>query len=95
MINFKGGQPALSIDLQKSVQSHMELNSEIAANRSIVVGRGEDNEKIKKAVRCRDLTLFEIYDNFEFKEELGFSTFYSYIGPEFKSPFRPSDLCDW
>jgi hypothetical protein len=92
---FKGGKPSISQELQKSVQSHMELNSEIAANRSIVVRNDQNNEKLNKAVRCRDLTLFEIYDNFEFKEELGFTTFYSYIGPEFKSPFRPSDLCDW
>jgi hypothetical protein len=92
---FKGGVPAISIELQRSIQSHMESNSEIAANRSIVVGKGQDNEKNKKAVRCRDLTLFEIYNNYEFKDELAFSTFCSYIGPEFKSPFRPSDLCDW
>ena len=74
----------------------MEANSEIAANRTIIAGKDEDNLNIRKAVRCRDHTLFEIFNSFDFNDEpLAYSTFCRYIGPEFKKPFRPSDLCDW
>lgn len=73
----------------------MEVNSEIAANRTIIAGKDGENQKIRKAVRCRDRSLYEIYNSFDFNDELAFSTFCKYIGPEFKNPFRQSDLCDW
>lgn len=73
----------------------MEANSEIAAKRTIIAGKDENKQNIRKAVRCRDRTLFEIYNSFDFNDELAFSTFCRYVGPEFKNPFRPSDLCDW
>ena len=73
----------------------MESYSEIAANRLIIVGKDSNNEKVRKAVRCRDVPFFEIYDNFDFKDELHFSTFYNYVGIEFKSPHSSYDLCDW
>jgi hypothetical protein len=73
----------------------MESFSEIAANRLIIVGKDSNNENVRKAVRCRDVPFFEIYDNFDFKDELHFSTFYNYVGIEFKSPHSSYDLCDW
>ena len=72
----------------------MESNSEIGP-RTVIVGKDENNENIRKSVRFKDKSLFEIYNNFDFKDELGFSTFHSYIGPEFKKPHSPFDLCDW
>ena len=73
----------------------MEATSEISANRRVVVGKNEDNENITKHVMHRTISLFELYYKFPFKAELAFSTFYSYMGLEFKKPYRNSDLCDW
>lgn len=77
------------------IQSHLESNSELAANRLVNVGKDVNNQNIRKPVRYRDTTLFETYNNFEFKNELVFSTFCKYIGTEYKTPHSPFDLCDW
>ena len=73
----------------------MENESENSANRTIVIGKDSNNKNIQKHVMNRILPLYELYHNFPFNNELAFSTFYSYLGLEFKKPYRKSDLCDW
>ena len=73
----------------------MQNNSEIAANRTIVAGKDNNGNKIRKNVRYRNKPIFEIYNTFDCANELSLSTFRSYIGSEFKSPHLPSDICDY
>ena len=86
---------AIKVELQKSIQSFMEANSEIAANRTVVVGKDINNQNLIKSVMHRSLPIYELYYRFPFKNELAYKTFFSWIGLEFKKPYRQSDLCDW
>ena len=71
----------------------MECNSEIAANRTIKVN--DYGEKINKNVRYRKMPYFEIYNLFEYKSQVKYSTFCKYVGKEYKNPHRASDICDY
>ena len=81
----KGGKPKLKALFCKEIELHLENNSEIAANRFL---------KLQKTnAMYRFVTLKDAYNNFKYKENLSFSTFYSHIGKKFKKFHRLSDLC--
>jgi hypothetical protein len=69
----------------------METHSSIAANRYL--------KKIDKNAYYCNISSMEAYSKFDYIQENGkplcFSTFYKYIGDQFKRPHRFSDLCDY
>jgi len=66
----------------------MENISSIAANRYL--------KKLQKnAFYCECSLRIEAYSRFESSSELSFSSFYKYLGDEFKKPHRFSDLCEY
>ncbi len=83
----KGGRKKISSILQKNITSHLYNNSEAAANRYL--------KKCQTNSFYRSLTFREIYENFPEKKRISYSCFRSYIGNQFKKPFRPSDLCGY
>ena len=65
----------------------MESISSIAANRYL--------KKIDKNAYYCNISLLEAYSKFGSNNQLSFSTFYKYLGPQFKKPHRFSDLCEY
>ncbi len=68
----------------------MENISSIAANRYLV--------KLKKNAFYCECSLFEAYLRFQSKAilpQILFSSFFKYVGDEFKKPHRFSDLCEY
>jgi len=65
----------------------MENISSIAANRYL--------KKLQKNAFYCECFLIETYSRFESSSELSFSSFYKYLGDEFKKPHRFSDLCEY
>ncbi len=65
----------------------MESISNIAANRYL--------KKLKENAFYCSISIMEAYSKFESKTELSFSTFYKYLGDQFKKPHRFSDLCEY
>ena len=65
----------------------MESLSTIAANRYL--------KKIDKNAYYCSISMIEAFSKFEFNNTMSFSTFYKYIGDQFKKPHRFSDLCDY
>ncbi len=63
----------------------MDSISSIAANRFL-------KKKEKNAFYC-STSLVEAYSNLNL--DISFSTFYKYVGDEFKKPHRFSDLCEY
>ncbi len=71
--------------MKNLICSHMESISSIAANRFL-------KKADKNAFYCSK-SLIEAYGSFEGK--ISYSTFYKYVGDEFKKPHRFSDLCEY
>lgn len=65
----------------------MKSLSEIAANRYL--------KKQKTSAYYCSVSLLQAYNEFEFRKDLSFSTFYSYVDAKYKKPHRISDLCDY
>ena len=65
----------------------MKSISSIAANRFL--------KKINSNAFYCDTSLLEAYSNFDLNSEMSFSSFYKYVGDEFKKPHRFSDLCKY
>lgn len=63
----------------------MERISSIAANRYL--------KKLNKNAFYCQMTLVEAYTKLD--SDISFSTFYKYVGDEFKKPHRFSDLCEY
>lgn len=88
-IRNKGGRKAIDVNLKKCINNYLEKMSQIASNRTVQV----DNEEIN--VRYLNTSISEAYQNFERKNEISFSCFYSYVGDNFKKPHRLTDLCEY
>ena len=73
--------------MSDELNTYMESISSIAANRFL--------KKIDKNAFYCNISLLEAYSKFESKKELSFSTFYKYLGSQFKKPHRFSDLCEY
>lgn len=65
----------------------MESVSSVAANRFL--------KKLDKNAFYCNISLVEAYSKFQASNLLSFSTFYKYVGEEFKKPHRFSDLCEY
>ncbi len=69
------------------INDYMEGISSIAANRYL--------KKINKNAFYCNISLLEAYTKFDLNTSISFSTFYKYIGDQFKKPHRFSDLCEY
>ena len=67
--------------------NYMEDISSIAANRYL--------KKIDKNAFYCNISIIEAYSKSDFCNTLSFSTFYKYVGEQFKKPHRFSDLCEY
>lgn len=65
----------------------MTEKSSIAANRYL-------KKCDKNAFYC-SMSTVEAYTKYRGNSELSFSSFYKYIGSQFKKPHRISDLCEY
>jgi hypothetical protein len=65
----------------------MKKISSVAANRYL--------KKLQKNAFYCECSLVEAYSRFEYCSELSFSSFYKYLGDQFKKPHRYSDLCEY
>lgn len=83
----KGGRKAISNSIKREMFLHLQSNSSIAANRMLKRGN--------KQVRYLNNPVNHVYNNFHRNNEISLSTFYKYVGPEFKTATRFSDLCDF
>ena len=81
----KGGGEKISFQLREAIISHLQNNSEIAANRLVKNKQGE-----LKPVRYLSDSKIEIYKTFSFKHLVPKSTFfkYLYIATEYKKAQR-------
>lgn len=70
----------------------MENLSNIASNR-VIKSKEIKGEHVN--VRYCSMSISEAYHCFPNKFEISFSTFYSYVGNEFKKPHRLTDLCEY
>jgi hypothetical protein len=84
---FKGGRKKLKNEIIGSINSHMLSLSSIAANRYL--------KKIDKNAFYCSVSTVEAFLKFENADNISFSTFYNYVGKEFKKPHRFSDLCEY
>ena len=73
--------------VSKKINDHMESICSIAANRYL--------KKIDKNAYYCNISLLEAYSKFESNNEISFSSFYKYLGSQFKKPHRFSDLCEY
>lgn len=85
----KLGRPNLSKDMVQDIKEHLEALSEVASNRMIKINKQDIS------VRYLNTSFSEAYRSFKRKNELSFSTFYSYIGKQYKKPHRLTDLCEY
>ena len=92
----KRGRKRVNEDLVSSIQQHLESLSVIVSNRSIKSSFKESNNlKLDVPVYYRTKSLKEIYDSFPFKNEISFTSFFSYMNNQFKKPYRFNDLCQF
>ena len=85
ILTLKGGRKPISGDLKTLINSHMETLSTIASNRFLI--------KLNKNALYCSVSLLEAYS--KFNQNISFSTFYKYVGNEFKKPYRFTDLCEY
>jgi hypothetical protein len=73
----------------KQINEHIEEFSSIAANRFL--------KKLDTNALYCNISLVEAFMKFETEllPKLSFSTFYKYVGNQFKKPHRFSDLCEY
>ena len=72
------GEKKLSFDIMESIQHHLESLSEIAANRMVFKKVG--GSKMLVCVRYMRVNYAEAYLNYEFKDEISFSSFFKHRG---------------
>lgn len=94
----KGGRPKIKVEVQKFIDEHLENSSSVASNRTI-----KDNSGEKISARYCEDTIKEAFKKFYNRilsrelncEKISFSSFYKYVGKEYKKPHRITDLCDY
>jgi len=94
----KGGRPKIKNEVQNLIDEHLKNSSSVASNPTI-----KDNSGERISARYCEDTIKEAYKNFNIKirsgeincEKISFSSFYKYIGKEYKKPHRLTDLCDY
>ena len=66
------------------------------SNRSIKSSfKDSNNLKFDVPVYYRTKSLKEIFNSFPFKNEISFTSFFSYMNNQFKKPYRFNDLCQF
>lgn len=93
---LKRGRKRLELDLVAAINKHLELYSFSSSSRTVKSDfKVQNSTKEDVPVQYRTETLTDLYETFDFKNELSFSCFYSYISNEFKKPRRLTDLCHY
>ncbi len=91
IIYILAGRKPLKQNIKNTNSTHMESISSIAANRYLI--------KLQKNAFYCECSLVEAYSRFQSNSgkelDISFSTFYKYVGNEFKKPHRFSDLCEY
>ena len=84
------GRKCLKTEIRSSMNNYLDKNSEIAANRTVLIKNPDDLESDKQivSVKYRHTNLTDLYTNFDRKEELSYSSFYKYVPKEIKKPHR-------
>jgi hypothetical protein len=94
----KGGRPKIKNEVQNYIANHLKDSSTVASNRTI-----KDNSGERISARYCDDTIKEAFKKFDNRilsgelncERISLSSFYKYVGEEYKKPHRLTDLCDY